>query len=112
MTDSTSARPVSTSPSPADIQNFIHAAELGDAETVGNFLRRWPQHIDVKNDKTWTALMYAAGSGQGKIVALLLQQGANPVVVDRFDRTARWFASRNFHLEVVALLQESMKRSS
>lgn len=97
-------------PAPADVYNFTVAAGEGDAEVVSLFLKRWPHHVDSKDDKGWTAIMCAARTGQENIVALLLRHGANPAVTDRFDRTARWFAKRGGYAAIAALLRDTMKQ--
>lgn len=97
-------------PAPEDIRLYTAAAAEGNAETVSKFLLRWPHHIDAKDDKAWTALMYAAREGHEGLVVLLLSQGANPAATDRFDRTARWFARRGGHAAIAALLRDSMRQ--
>lgn len=100
----------SATPAPEDIRLYTAAAAEGNAETVNQFLKRWPRHIDAQDEKTWTALMYAAREGHEGLVILLLSQGANPAVMDRFDRTAHWFARRGGHTPIAALLRGSMKQ--
>jgi ankyrin repeat protein len=53
--------------------------------------------------------MQAAKNGQEEIVIMLLQRGGNVHEKDRFDRTARWFAHRNGHLGIAALIKEAIQ---
>jgi len=102
---------IADTPSKSDIQIFTTAATEGDSETISLFLKQWPLHIDAKDEKTWTALMHAARTGQENIVVLLLRHGAHAAETEKFDRTARWFATRNGFPAIATLLQEAMKRS-
>ena len=57
----------------------------------------------VDTGEGFTALMHAAAEGQVKVVQILLRYKADPAIRD-VDGTARDFATRNGHSEVVKLL--------
>eukprot|EP00455_Lapot_gusevi_P053983 TRINITY_DN8539_c0_g1_i5.p1 TRINITY_DN8539_c0_g1~~TRINITY_DN8539_c0_g1_i5.p1 ORF type:complete len:288 (-),score=48.52 TRINITY_DN8539_c0_g1_i5:185-1048(-) len=52
----------------------------------------------------WTALHYAAAYGHTLIVYHLIKQGANPNVLDRWQRTALHVACIGNHLDITAFL--------
>ncbi|HUQ94172.1 MAG TPA: ankyrin repeat domain-containing protein [Bryobacteraceae bacterium] len=86
------------------------AAGAGDVEGVELFLAKWPQDVNVKDSKTWTALMRAAWFGQKVVVAMLLERGADVRITDRWDRTARYLAGRRRHRSIATLLEKSLKK--
>ncbi|KAK9430932.1 hypothetical protein V1505DRAFT_399764 [Lipomyces doorenjongii] len=74
----------SPSSSPAEITHLINTPDL---------------------DKHWTPLFYAAVSGRAGIVALLLNNGADPNVRDKFEHVPAEYASEEGHVEVLDLLR-------
>ncbi|MGB3127876.1 MAG: ankyrin repeat domain-containing protein, partial [Pseudomonas sp.] len=58
----------------------------------------------VDTDEKFTALMHAAAEGQVKVVQVLLNYKADGTVRDADGDTARDFAAKNGHAEVVRLL--------
>jgi uncharacterized protein len=99
-------------PAKYDIENFVMAAGTGDAAVVEMFLTKWPQSINARDSKTWTALMRAAWFGQESIAVLLLKQGAAAHETDRFNRTARYLAGQRGPRNISNLIQEAVKKES
>jgi ankyrin repeat protein len=97
-------------PSPADIDGYAQAACLGKIATIESFLQRWPDFIDVKDNKSWTALMHAAWSNHEDIVVLLLQKGADLRVKDRWGRSAWVLAKKRGCRSIVILIEEGLKK--
>lgn len=85
------------------------AANTGDfLVAVVDQLLRAGVTVDARDGKwDWTALMFAAASGQLKMTDTLLRNGANPTYLDRDGRTALMLAADHRHPAVVARLRQS-----
>ncbi|KAK9239212.1 hypothetical protein V1525DRAFT_398854 [Lipomyces kononenkoae] len=70
--------------SPAEITHLVNTADI---------------------DKHWTPLFYAAVAGRTGIVALLLHNGADPNVRDRFEHVPAEYANEEGHVEVLDMLR-------
>jgi hypothetical protein len=83
---------------------LIFAATGANAETVELLLDAGVEINAVDTGEGFTALMHAAAEGQVKAVQILLKYNADPAIRDVDGDTARDFATRNGHSEVVKLL--------
>jgi len=96
------------------------AAFEGDVDTMGKILDMAPSYVaqmsktenkitmsqilETKNANGATALMLASQTGHVDAVRLLLEEGADPHAMDRFDATSLLMASFMGRIEVVKLL--------
>ncbi|MFG3187847.1 ankyrin repeat domain-containing protein [Streptomyces omiyaensis] len=90
--------------------SLVPAAERGHVPYVRAVLRDTPVDVDHVNDLGWTALLEAVILGDGgpahqKVVALLLDAGADPGLADAHGTTAREHAERRGHTALAALLR-------
>ncbi|XP_048238777.1 ankyrin repeat domain-containing protein 2-like isoform X8 [Haliotis rufescens] len=88
-------------PSPADCKDLIDASDAGNLEEVKRLLSRG---VDV--DCRWgegseTPVMRAAYEGHRDVVELLVSEGADVSLVDRYGRNTLHFASYGGYLETV-----------
>jgi ankyrin repeat protein len=60
---------------------------------------------NLQSSGGWTPLIEACYSGQDAIVHLLLERGANVTLRNKDGNTALYFARRNEHAAIVALLE-------
>ncbi len=70
------------------------AAEAGDTGTVTALVRSEGVPVDSRDAEGRTPLMIAAGSGELEMVFVLLDLGADPVLVDQGGASARDHAAR------------------
>ena len=66
-------------------------------------------NIDKKDNKGWTALMYASFNGQSDIVSMLIEKGADVNTRDNKGFSAFHIAHYNQHAEIVSMLQKKKK---
>jgi uncharacterized protein len=86
-------------------KQLIDAAQAGDAARVAALLDGpLPSLINAKNSFGYTALIAAAISGHGEVVALLLRKGAGIEARDKKGWTALIHSAASGRREVVALL--------
>lgn len=83
---------------------LMFAATGANPEVVEFLLDSGAEVNAADTDEGFTALMHAAAEGQVKVVQVLLKYKADPELRDVDGDTARDFASRNGHTEVVQLL--------
>ncbi len=83
---------------------LMFAATSANAETVKLLLDEGADVNVVDTGEGFTALMHAAAEGQVRVVQILMQHKADPTIRDLDGDTARDFATRNGHSEVVKLL--------
>ncbi len=83
---------------------LMYAATGPYAETVDVLLAAGAEPNAVDSGEKFTALMHAAAEGQLEVVRTLLAHNADPQLHDVDGDTARDFAERNGHAEVVQLL--------
>jgi DUF1680 family protein/ankyrin repeat protein len=88
----------------ADTSSLHVAARIGDLAKVKEFLEKGID-IHMKDTRNRTALHYAAEDGHKEIVELLLANGADVNIGERYyNRTAAEFAMGRDHKEIVELL--------
>ena len=68
-------------------------------------MKKMGAEINVKNNRGWTPLHWAANNGHATIVEYLLTKGAEINVKDNRGRTPLHLAADNGRKDVVALLQ-------
>ena len=88
---------------------LIEATKAGDIQRVERLLNGGAV-VDERDEQGWTPLNWAAGRGDVKAVALLLQWGADMTMVGLDNRTPRMIARAANHPEVVALLTEAEQK--
>lgn len=93
---------------------LIPACERGSVETVEWILNNTASNIDHINHLGWTALLEAIILGDGsanykRIVALLLDAGANPNIADKDGVTPLEHAEKSGYSEISKLLQRHHK---
>ena len=84
---------------------LMYAATGPNQATVAALLEAGAAPNAVDHGEKFTALMHAAAEGQLEVVQTLLQHNADTQMRDVDGDTARDFAERNGHAEVVRLLQ-------
>ncbi|MGW8376589.1 ankyrin repeat domain-containing protein [Streptomyces sp. ODS28] len=92
--------------------SLIPAGEHGHAAYVREVLRRTDMEVDHVNRLGWTALLEAVILGDGgrdhqRVVALLLDHGADPALADKEGTTALQHAERRGFDRIAELLRES-----
>uniref|UniRef100_A0A6U5CN74 Uncharacterized protein n=1 Tax=Hemiselmis andersenii TaxID=464988 RepID=A0A6U5CN74_HEMAN len=75
-----------------DDEELMQACQEGDHRHVKSVLFRGNVHINMVDEDGLTPLIKAVRYGHPKIVHILLQAGADTTVVDKFYRTAWYFA--------------------
>jgi len=85
------------------------ASEKGFLEIVEELLARTDINVNHTNWVGWTPLIEAiilndGGPRQQRIVALLLEHGADPLMTDKYGVTPRQLAERHGHAEIAAML--------
>ncbi len=83
---------------------LMYASTGPNNETVRLLLEAGAEPNSVDSGEKFTALMHAAAEGQHEVVRSLLEFKADPRIRDIDGDTARDFAARNGHVEVVQLL--------
>jgi uncharacterized protein len=88
---------------------LIVAAENGDINSVRTITGSASiDEINAKDQYGWTALMYAADSGNLEIVKLLLQAGANVSEENNKEQQALTYAIISGHISVVEELLKAV----
>jgi ankyrin repeat protein len=88
----------------------VYAAANGETEVLEQILALSADDrssIDFRYAHELTLLMWAAGYGNTETVAMLIDHGADPTLVDDRGKTALIMAAEKKHLDVVARLQAS-----
>lgn len=85
---------------------FIEAIKAGDRAAVEGMIDAGAE-LNQQDKQGWTPLNWAAGSGQLEIVDLLLEHGADPLVVGADLRTAQMIALAAGYADVVKRLREA-----
>ena len=85
--------------------NFVESAENGDIKTVDRYLQLG-MDANTKDTKNSTALMGATLNGHKKIVDLLLEYKANPLLKDQNGYTAVDYAKIHERKFIISDLQK------
>lgn len=85
--------------------NFVESAENGDFKTVDRYLQLG-MDANTKDNKKSTALMGATLNGHKKIVDLLLEYKANPLLKDQNGFTAVDYAKIHERQFIISALQK------
>jgi ankyrin repeat protein len=91
------------------VAGLIRAVRTGDADAVEKALGTGAR-LDVRDDDDWTALDWAAGTGEPAVVSLLLARGADPNSAGHDQRTPYQIALAAGHVEAARLLREAEER--
>jgi ankyrin repeat protein len=83
---------------------LMFAATGDNAEAVELLLKAGAEVNAVDTNEGFTALMHAAAEGHAAVVKVLLKYDADPAMRDADGDSARDFATRNRHADVVQLL--------
>ena len=86
---------------------FFDACRRGDEKDVKKFCELFPELIDEKDTKGYTALIIAAYNNQPAIVSILLKAGVNPDSQDLAGNSALMGASFKGYPEIAELLLEA-----
>ena len=85
------------------------AAKLGRSRIVTALLRRHGAPVNARAEHSgYTALSLAAHGGHALIVKQLLDAGADPLAMNRWNETSLRVAEKRGHTVVVRLLQEAL----
>lgn len=91
-------------PSKEDRRSFNLAASEGDLDAINAYLDKYPPEcVDLQDLGGTTALMYAAMTGKGDAVNLLIRRGANIDLKDHDGLDAEATAKKHFNEGVVPL---------
>ncbi len=88
---------------------LMYAATGPNNSTVKLLLQKGADVNAADLQEKWTALMYAAAEGQIEVVRTLLESKADPTLKDDDGDTARSFAIKNRHTNVVQLIDNFVK---
>ena len=86
------------------IYPLIQASKYGDTETVLKLLKKKKTDVNVKDDKGYTALMWASVRGYKEIASMLIKKGADVNAWNNDGDTALIYASGHRHIEILSML--------
>jgi hypothetical protein len=89
--------------------SIIAAARSGDISAVDRLLGGGAD-VNERDEHGWTALNWAAGSDDARMVAALLERGADPTLTGRDNRTPLMIARAAGRAEAVAILTEAEQK--
>ncbi|XP_078600921.1 NAD-capped RNA hydrolase NUDT12-like [Branchiostoma floridae x Branchiostoma japonicum] len=92
-------------------EHFFTCATRGDVKTMEEVLQHGTVNINATNDHGWTALMFAARTGQDKVVRLLLDHGCDTTVMNKSCQTAADIATFWNHTAVLNELEKKGQTS-
>ena len=97
----------SDSDSDTGINSALHAAAYyGNSDCVRLFIDQWGDaSLSSRNRHGQTVLHCAARGGQDRVVEMLLREGADPILLDASQYTARDIAVRQGHQSTAKLLE-------
>ncbi|KAH9518336.1 Peroxisomal NADH pyrophosphatase nudt12 [Bulinus truncatus] len=85
-------------------QRFLDCAARGDVEILEQLIGA--VDIDVKSDRGWTALMFAARNGHSSVISSLIQKGCDVNCLNASGQTALDIAQFWNHKEATAVLSQ------
>uniref|UniRef100_A0A0B7A769 NAD-capped RNA hydrolase NUDT12 n=1 Tax=Arion vulgaris TaxID=1028688 RepID=A0A0B7A769_9EUPU len=85
-------------------QRFLDCAARGDLDKLKNLISS--VDIDVKSERGWTALMFAARNGHTSIISTLIEKGCDVSSLNASGQTARDIAEFWNHKEATSLLSQ------
>lgn len=89
--------------------SVIAAAQNGDTVAIDRLLGGGAD-VNERDEHGWTALNWAAGKGDAKMVAMLLERGADVALIGRDNRTPLMIAKAAGRRDVVTLLTEAEQK--
>ena len=87
-----------------DLPHCHHAAQHGHSEVVDVLLESPTTDMDAQTRNGDTALHLAAKKGHANVVDLLLKAGANPLALNKFNKSPLAEAQDRSYQSVVELL--------
>ncbi|CCW62403.1 unnamed protein product [Phytomonas sp. EM1] len=90
-----------------DVEAFLNCArynEDDDVELLQNYLDRYPENIDARDEQGRTAVHMAAANGHMKILEVLFRFSPRPDLSNREGNTALHFAALNNRVSAAKLL--------
>lgn len=88
------------------IENIMHGSSSGDSELVQLILLKFPNEaVNYKDHDKRTPLHLACSEGQFEISDLLMYNGADPLLQDRYGSTPIDMARIHYHKDIVRLLE-------
>lgn len=89
---------------------LIETVKVGDAKDIENLIAEG-QDIEQTDDYGWTALNWAAGKGDVRIIQKLLEIALNIANTGKDKRTAYKIALAAAHVECAEILQNAEKKA-
>ncbi|XP_067666461.1 NAD-capped RNA hydrolase NUDT12-like isoform X1 [Haliotis asinina] len=104
-------RPASSAVKPSNVatqyqEQLFDSAAKGNVEHVLTLLKA-AVDVDAKNDRGWTALMFAARNGQVSVIKSLLEQGSSVNILNSSGQTALDIANFWNHSDASSALSDS-----
>ncbi len=97
-----------TQPSTPSFSTFIDAVKNGNLNTVNADIQNLRVSLDTQDEDGMNALMYAASYGNHKMVALLIDNGADLTLRNHENKHALQLARANEHHDIAQLILKSM----
>ncbi|MHC4132803.1 MAG: ankyrin repeat domain-containing protein [Planctomycetota bacterium] len=86
--------------------NALHIAiQCASRDIIELLLQTQEVQIDAKNNEGWSPLHFAAWTGRGDVVEILIKNGAEVNIKNNFNHTPLRTANRNGKTEIVELLR-------
>ncbi|CAH1796515.1 unnamed protein product [Owenia fusiformis] len=92
------------------VERYMDGAASGRTEEL-SLLLKGGVNIDMKNEKGWTALMFAARNGQIPTIKLLMENGCDVNLMNATGQTAVDIATFWNHKEAADLITKQLKDS-
>jgi len=89
--------------------NVIDVVKERNADALASTLANGAD-VNVQDDHGWTALSWAAGSGDARLVAMLLDRGADPTVTGHDARTPLMIARAAGRRDAARLLEAAEQK--
>ncbi|EDV26926.1 uncharacterized protein TRIADDRAFT_22466 [Trichoplax adhaerens] len=94
------------------IKSLHEAAKWGNLDKIKTLLSNnlsLKQRIDNPDDNGWTALMFAAKNNHGDVIEFLLENGAEPLLINQAGETAEDIAGQYKNLEICIAIRTCNK---
>ncbi|XP_013379488.1 peroxisomal NADH pyrophosphatase NUDT12 [Lingula anatina] len=88
------------------MERIYECAAGGKTQELDKLIATKDLDLDAKNERGWTALMFAARNGQSAILKKLLERGSDPSIMNSTGQTALDIASFWNHQDAAKVLKE------